>query len=346
MQSTQPNFSPSTSYHHESSADFSFAISPRAQKDALWYTPQDDASPLSLPSGSLSIHNSSMDNLSESLSPISPYTDFDSPHLNLESLTIAGTSPPVVQGILDPLDLDLHLEFPNNSIPTNSPIITVSQPYEYEYEEKVATDLNFPSPFDYLDDTEDSALFGATIPMNRPLSGFALRSATESNLTALVAHLEPPARRASHSIERPRRPFQLTHSPTFSSPSVASTSTLSPALSVPALEPQPISPSPELKTKDIVATAANIQASKMRRKNPARFSCEFNDICQQTFTAKHNLNNHMRAHTGARPHKCPMCTYAARTLDVIKRHRKSCGNKKDRKPRSSFSRKGKLAADE
>jgi hypothetical protein len=102
----------------------------------------------------------------------------------------------------------------------------------------------------------------------------------------------------------------------------------------PALSSSPSSPS----FKDVVASDKIVQASNLRRRREAKHQCEH---CGQTFTAKHNLQNHIYSHTGVRPFKCPECSQTFVTSGVLNRHRTSgaCaeGKPKQRKHRSSVS---------
>ncbi|KAJ7471437.1 hypothetical protein B0H11DRAFT_1368968 [Mycena galericulata] len=70
-----------------------------------------------------------------------------------------------------------------------------------------------------------------------------------------------------------------------------------------------------------VGSPANVAASTSRRKKPAKFECMY---CPATFTARHNLRNHLNAHAGVRPHLCPLCQYSFTTMAVMKRHQRKC----------------------
>lgn len=73
-----------------------------------------------------------------------------------------------------------------------------------------------------------------------------------------------------------------------------------------------------------VASEAIIAACKGRRKRKAKFKC---DICPQTFTAKHNLINHQKAHKGIRDQVCPLCRNAFTASGTLTRHTKTCRGK-------------------
>lgn len=58
-----------------------------------------------------------------------------------------------------------------------------------------------------------------------------------------------------------------------------------------------------------------------RRQKKANFTC---DICLQTFTVKHNLFSHRKAHAGIKGHVCPHCSREFTTQSVLARHMKTC----------------------
>ncbi|KAJ6561891.1 hypothetical protein B0H19DRAFT_1142947 [Mycena capillaripes] len=64
------------------------------------------------------------------------------------------------------------------------------------------------------------------------------------------------------------------------------------------------------------------QASSKRRINEATFKCPL-ESCSSTFTARHNLLNHINSHNKYRPHRC-MCGMSFTTQGVLNRHRKRC----------------------
>lgn len=77
----------------------------------------------------------------------------------------------------------------------------------------------------------------------------------------------------------------------------------------------------------IVASAAQVAASNSRRKtNTGRFPC---DLCSQTFTAKHNLQNHFNSHYRRKNYHCEPdgCGGSFTTKSSLKRHGKSCKGK-------------------
>ncbi|KAF7332425.1 C2H2-type domain-containing protein [Mycena kentingensis (nom. inval.)] len=71
-----------------------------------------------------------------------------------------------------------------------------------------------------------------------------------------------------------------------------------------------------------VASKKIRQASNARRLNAAAFACPL-PTCSSTFTARHNLINHINSHNKHRPHKCP-CGMAFTTQGVLNRHKKRC----------------------
>lgn len=71
-----------------------------------------------------------------------------------------------------------------------------------------------------------------------------------------------------------------------------------------------------------VGSPAIIAASEIRRVNKAKYRCIF---CHHTFTAKHNLEGHIRAHLGEKPFKCNdnECGSAFTTKGDLNRHLRS-----------------------
>ncbi|KAJ6560160.1 hypothetical protein B0H19DRAFT_109688 [Mycena capillaripes] len=64
------------------------------------------------------------------------------------------------------------------------------------------------------------------------------------------------------------------------------------------------------------------QTSSKTRINEASFKCPLG-TCTSTFTARHNLLNHINSHNKYRPHRC-MCGMSFTTQGVLNRHRKRC----------------------
>ncbi|PBL03344.1 hypothetical protein ARMGADRAFT_12508 [Armillaria gallica] len=100
---------------------------------------------------------------------------------------------------------------------------------------------------------------------------------------------------------------------------------------------------PQPSYREQVASDAVARASQNRRTNAANYTC---NECHQTFTAKHNLNNHLNSHYGVRNFRCsvPNCNKSFGTSHVRRRHMLKCHSEsaeaKKRKPRkrlSSFS---------
>ncbi|KAF7324887.1 C2H2-type domain-containing protein [Mycena kentingensis (nom. inval.)] len=71
-----------------------------------------------------------------------------------------------------------------------------------------------------------------------------------------------------------------------------------------------------------VASSKIRQASHARRLNAATFECPL-PTCNSTFTARHNLINHINSHNKHRPHKCS-CGMSFTTQGVLNRHKKRC----------------------
>ncbi|KAJ7227486.1 hypothetical protein GGX14DRAFT_630140 [Mycena pura] len=86
-----------------------------------------------------------------------------------------------------------------------------------------------------------------------------------------------------------------------------------------------VSQPPSNAFKAEVASKKIRQASNARRLNVAAFSCPL-PTCSSTFTARHNLMNHINSHNKHRPHKC-LCGMAFTTQGVLNRHKKRCSHK-------------------
>lgn len=82
---------------------------------------------------------------------------------------------------------------------------------------------------------------------------------------------------------------------------------------------QPVS-APSFKVE--VASKKIRQASDKRRINAAIFHCPL-ETCPSTFTARHNLINHINSHNKYRPHSC-VCGLSFTTQGVLNRHKKRC----------------------
>ncbi|KAJ7180204.1 hypothetical protein C8R43DRAFT_846641, partial [Mycena crocata] len=78
--------------------------------------------------------------------------------------------------------------------------------------------------------------------------------------------------------------------------------------------------------KPEVASKKIRQASSARRINIAAFVCPL-ATCSSTFTARHNLVNHINSHNKHRPHRC-LCGMSFTTQGVLNRHKKRCGSRK------------------
>ncbi|KAJ8072181.1 hypothetical protein PM082_015739 [Marasmius tenuissimus] len=75
--------------------------------------------------------------------------------------------------------------------------------------------------------------------------------------------------------------------------------------------------------RPVVASASVAAASQARRKKEPIFICSVAG-CNQRFTAKHNLKNHVNAHSGIRPFACSFCAKEFTTKHVLNRHEKTC----------------------
>ncbi|KAJ2929372.1 hypothetical protein H1R20_g7724, partial [Candolleomyces eurysporus] len=86
--------------------------------------------------------------------------------------------------------------------------------------------------------------------------------------------------------------------------------------------PLPNAPTTPLLPKGTsVASEAIIAACTGRRQREAKFAC---DLCPQTFTAKHNLINHKKAHSGIKDQICDGCGHGFTAPGTLKRHIKTC----------------------
>jgi len=74
--------------------------------------------------------------------------------------------------------------------------------------------------------------------------------------------------------------------------------------------------------KTEVASKKIRMASSARRINAAIFECPI-PTCSSTFTARHNLTNHINSHNKYRPHRC-LCGMSFTTQGVLNRHKKRC----------------------
>ncbi|THU81383.1 hypothetical protein K435DRAFT_693689 [Dendrothele bispora CBS 962.96] len=81
---------------------------------------------------------------------------------------------------------------------------------------------------------------------------------------------------------------------------------------------------PEGGYKETVGSDKILKASGDRRKNDAKFKCP---ICGNSFTAKHNLTNHLNSHNGIRPYDCKACGASFTTKGTFQRHATKCRNK-------------------
>ncbi|KAF9052557.1 hypothetical protein BDP27DRAFT_655332 [Rhodocollybia butyracea] len=84
--------------------------------------------------------------------------------------------------------------------------------------------------------------------------------------------------------------------------------------------------------KEQVASDAVVNSAIGRRSRKADFSCTLPG-CKATFTAKHNLHNHLNSHYRIRNFKCAQCERDFGTAHVLQRHRRVCkGTKRIRIP--------------
>ncbi|KAI3607923.1 hypothetical protein WG66_005138 [Moniliophthora roreri] len=66
-----------------------------------------------------------------------------------------------------------------------------------------------------------------------------------------------------------------------------------------------------------VATVAVEENATKRRKHRAEYKCQ---RCSQTFTARHNLQNHLNSHDGIKKYACQVCKRPFTVKSDVKRH--------------------------
>uniref|UniRef100_A0A0W0EZZ3 C2H2-type domain-containing protein n=1 Tax=Moniliophthora roreri TaxID=221103 RepID=A0A0W0EZZ3_MONRR len=72
-----------------------------------------------------------------------------------------------------------------------------------------------------------------------------------------------------------------------------------------------------------VGSDALLHASMRRRERNPSYFCPYQG-CAASFTAKHNLKNHLNSHQGIRPFTCKGCHRSFGTKHVLKRHKNTC----------------------
>ncbi|KAI8375888.1 hypothetical protein BD560DRAFT_392196 [Blakeslea trispora] len=107
----------------------------------------------------------------------------------------------------------------------------------------------------------------------------------------------------SHDLKYPTNdhyPLPTTYDPSScaSSPSI-DFSQLIPTISTPHLWP------------------AEFESPKKEFTNPKPFACH---LCSRCFARKHDLQRHIRVHTGVKPYSCLSCHKAFARTDALKRH--------------------------
>ncbi|KAJ7679172.1 hypothetical protein DFH06DRAFT_506273 [Mycena polygramma] len=152
-------------------------------------------------------------------------------------------------------------------------------------------------------------------------AGFGPLSRTRSGLTASTLpsndRLAPPRRHSFPSQQRAGGFYivQENGPPTPDTPSsyISSSPSTSPGNT------------PELPATHhpTVSSPAGVHAANLRRKKKARFFCE-RPSCGQSFTARHNFDNHMNSHDGIKPYNCVLCNTAYTTRGTKQRHEKKC----------------------
>ncbi|KAJ6507756.1 hypothetical protein C8R47DRAFT_1099464 [Mycena vitilis] len=149
-------------------------------------------------------------------------------------------------------------------------------------------------------------------------AGFGPSSRTRSGLTASTLPINDQLAPRRHSFPSQQRAggfyiVQENGPPTPNTPSSYISS--SPSTSS--------ANTPELHPHSKVSSPAGVHASNLRRKKKARFFCE-RPGCGQSFTAQHNLDNHMNSHDGIKPYECRSCKAAYTTRGTKNRHERRC----------------------
>ncbi|KAJ7103368.1 hypothetical protein B0H15DRAFT_209813 [Mycena belliarum] len=177
----------------------------------------------------------------------------------------------------------------------------------------------------------ESLLFGPTPLPHYSHSAFARTSTssrTQPNLHVLTSdRLGVPPRRQSFNSTSDHGRFFFAGESNPTTPDTPSV----------FLSPSPSSSvgPPELTiTRPQVASPASIRAANSRRKKPAKYICE---VCKASFTANHNLKNHMNSHRGYRPFECEACQMRYVTPGVLKRHQKTCAARRGLLPSAARS---------
>ncbi|KAF5367188.1 hypothetical protein D9758_003894 [Tetrapyrgos nigripes] len=76
--------------------------------------------------------------------------------------------------------------------------------------------------------------------------------------------------------------------------------------------------------RPVVAGPALVGVAINRRQVSDPGKLQYCHLCQASFTAKHNLTNHLNSHYDIRKHECGGCGSAFGTKHVLKRHERSC----------------------
>ena len=118
-------------------------------------------------------------------------------------------------------------------------------------------------------------------------------------------------------------PSQL-HAPSAQYPQSAGHSPADISSPLPTVDPAETTTARKVR-KTTVGSAAIASAATGRRTEgrEAKFACKV-EGCTSTFTAKHNLTNHMNSHLGVQPFSCPRCSRPFTTKGVMQRHTKTC----------------------
>ncbi|KAL1687759.1 hypothetical protein GGG16DRAFT_61431 [Schizophyllum commune] len=135
-------------------------------------------------------------------------------------------------------------------------------------------------------------------------TGFPIDTSTDLPTSALYPSSLDPASASTTSATDDPYPFGASYPTSFDAPYAASSS----------VAPFPIS-------RPHIATDAMRRLSLERRTRPAEYGC---NVCGATFTARHNLRNHLRSHEGRRDFVCAVCQATFINPGVRDRHQAKC----------------------
>ncbi|KAJ6620101.1 hypothetical protein B0H10DRAFT_2023558 [Mycena sp. CBHHK59/15] len=180
-----------------------------------------------------------------------------------------------------------------------------------------------PSPAAAFDDAETGNEVGASVERRRTFTG-ALRTADEflpAPTTLSRAASAPSSGKLTKAMRRIKAStgFQGV----FKAEATDKSTFLSSQPPDGSQQEFRVTPAAAAATFKLTVASKKIRdASSKRRINAASFCCPFPN-CSSTFTARHNLTNHINSHNKYRPHHC-LCGLSFTTQGVLNRHKKRC----------------------